>query len=229
MTPGEPSPFLPAPWAARFPRRRHLWAGPVRVWRVETPVEGAHQARVAAWLARAAALGLAALPEHIVESTWVQATAGTPARRTTAYLDLPGGPYPAAVGGPLPSWPGVTAADVPAAFRASVPTLADVPIVRAERLLAVAVDLGAGVEVYADGPLIARLPLEAVVVPGPDDWVRAWRAYAAIHGLSPDAAVAYADGVVHIRRPADAASLTGAWLWVGDAGLRAGAEASGTP
>jgi hypothetical protein len=209
----------PAPWAERFPHRRHLWAGPIRVWRVEGPDR--HQSRIATWVARAAALGLA---EPGAAAVLAEATALRPARRTTTYLDLPNGPYPATVNAQLPEWPAVTPADVPAAFRASVATFQDVPIVRAERLTAIAVDSGDGIEVYdADHPdaLVARVPHSAVTVPGPDEWTRAWQSQAA--GEWASAEVVYADGIVRVKRMAEGdAPLT--WLWTEGDALRAGAE-----
>jgi hypothetical protein len=141
MTPGSPD-------------RPVRWTGPVRVWRVEAPVAvpNDHQAKIDTWVARAAALGL------------TEALSPRPMRRTSAYLDLPGGPYPAALAGPFPAWPDVTADDVPAAFRTTPTGFREVPIIRAERLDVIAVDAGDGVEVYdASQPdvVIARVPATA--------------------------------------------------------------------
>ena len=136
------------------PDRRVRWTGAVRVWRVEAPVAvpSERQTRIDTWVARAAALGL------------TESLAPRPARRTSAYLDLPGGPYPTALGGPFPAWPDVVAAEVPAAFRGSTNGFRDVPIVRAERLDVIALDAGDAVEVFdASRPdvVIARVPATA--------------------------------------------------------------------
>ncbi|HVK11834.1 MAG TPA: hypothetical protein VM597_23880 [Gemmataceae bacterium] len=131
-----------------------VWAGPVRVWRVEAPagIPPQHQTRIDTWVARAAALGLA------------DALSPRPARRTSAYLDLPGGPYPAALAGPLPAWPDVTAADVPGAFHGPAGGFRDVPIVRAERVDVVVMAAGNEVDVFEasrPGVVIARVPRSA--------------------------------------------------------------------
>jgi hypothetical protein len=202
----------PGPWAARFPERRHLWAGPIRVWRVEA-VDTQH-VRIAAWVARAAALEAKEQPHA---RSLAEATAVGLGRRTSTFLDLPGGPYPAAVVGLLPLWPGVAATDVPPAFRTDVQSLREVPVVRPERLTAVAVELVGGIEVYdATRPdaAVARLPVGTIAGPTADEWTRAARAA----GIAGE--VAYADGVVRAHQP----GVT--WLWAGAGDLKGGAAVS---
>jgi hypothetical protein len=167
MTPaGLPTEHLPPAWHRRFPDRR-LWAGRLRLWRVELAVRRP-PSPLTDWIARAATRRLG-LPASVV------ANVTRPTRQTFAFLDLPAGPRPVSS---VPArsfdpWPEPITAVPPAVLHPLgvdvVPLSADwrtVPIVRAEAVEVVAVWQDDGIDVYAadapDGKPLWELPADAM-------------------------------------------------------------------
>jgi hypothetical protein len=162
----------------RFPTRQHLWAGTVRLWRVELAVRSS--SALSEWVAKATDPRRLGLPAAAVSSA-------PAARRTFAFLDLPTGPRPV----PVPArsfdpWPGSTG-DVPAAVLHpadgnAVPFAGDwrtVPVIGAEAVPVVAVQLEQSIDVYAaeagdigEEPLW-QLPAGALVPASPAAWAAA--------------------------------------------------------
>ena len=136
----------------RFPDRQCLWAGPLRLWRVELAVRSVSPSLLSEWIAKAFDPGRLGLPRSIVASVRTDVIE----RRSFAFLDLPAGP----LGVPVPDrvfdpWPEATG-EVPAtvlrpADNDVVPLTADwrtVPVIRAELVPAVAVQIGDAIEMY---------------------------------------------------------------------------------
>ena len=150
-------------WHQRFPDRLHLWAGHLRLWTVELPLQfQPSERRLVEWIAKATALGLATpadvarklgLPEAAVRA------AQHPVRSAFTFLELPSGVQvvPAMPRETFTSPISIAAADVPPDVLrppgVDVLPLSDdwrtVPFVRAAMLAVAAVRRGDGIEVYA--------------------------------------------------------------------------------
>ncbi len=195
---GDPFPPSPALDALdrRFPDRLHLWAGRLRVWRVEYSPPQTSQLR--AWVARATPFGapdrLLGLPSHLLESK----SETNAERRTETYLDLPIGLLPTRVPDRLPPWPDATPTDVPATLRGDPPTdWRSVRIIRAEAIRVVAIARADSTELYSAGREWAVADEPIVRVPG----------------------IAFA--VPEVEPPAEPG-----WNWLGDGPMRAVRRAS---
>ena len=159
MTPdGLPSGHDLSAWHRRFPDHR-LWAGRLRLWRVELATPSPDKPLLAEWIDRAA-------PDRATAARRLGLPAAAHAndgdglsRETFALLDLPGGCQrvspPSVVFEPWPEPVGSVPADVlrPAGVDC-VPFSGDwrtVPLVRAEAADVVAVRVGNGIQVFAAG------------------------------------------------------------------------------
>lgn len=185
-----PDHFLSA-FHRRFPVRQHLWAGSMRLWRVALAVDDPSPSLLADWLARAAnPLGLG-LPAALVTSIRAKRTV----RQSLAFLDLPAGPLAI----PVPSqtfdvWPEPILAVPSQVLRPVgadlVPFASDwrrVPVVRAEVVPTIAVQVGEAIDVFvadAEGPAMGSVPVESFPIASPDDWAGAWRAWTAERSLT---------------------------------------------
>lgn len=162
---GLPTEYIPPAWTRRFPDRR-LWAGRLRLWRVELAVRPP-SSPLTEWIVRAATRRLG-LPASAV------ASATRPTRQTFAFLDLPTGLK--LVSDPSRSfdpWPEPIAAVPPAVLHPPgvdvVPLSANwrtVPVVRAEAVEVVAAWQDERIEVYEadepDGKPLWEFPAEAM-------------------------------------------------------------------
>jgi hypothetical protein len=214
----------------RFPDRLHLWVGSVRLWRAELPVRQTGSAsRLAVWVARASALGPAEVARRLGLPEPVVAAAGRPVRRAFAFLDLPGGPVPVpAPPESLPTRPEPVSPDgvPPAVLRPPgvevTPVSADwrtVPVVRAERVNAVAVGRADGIAVYAarpgwelgDSPAWG-LPADGLPAATAEHWAAAWREWCRERGVAGASLIHVENGVARVRVAAEA---PGGWLLAG--------------
>jgi len=237
---GLPTEHALAAWHRRFPARRHLRAGRLRLWRVELAVRSPTPTSLLTdWAAKAtdddvppsSAARRLGLPTAVVATA---STAGARAeRRTFAFLDLPAGPVPVAVpatdfmpwpnaDGPVPTTvlrpPGVELVPRSRDWRT-------VPIVRAEAVEVVAVGTTDRIDVYtADGPketAVWELPPDALPAASPDQWTAAWRAWASGRGHAAAGTVTLGEGVARVTG-FDGPVPAGLWLWAGDGPLRQG-------
>lgn len=175
MTPdGLPPQHDLSAWHRRFPDHR-LWAGRLRLWRVEFAAPATPSpSLLAGWIARATTDGPAAAARRLgLPDGVVAAQTSRPVRQTVAFLDLPTGRRPV----PSPAttfdrWPEPVEVPLGDLLRLakiqSVPVSADwrtVPVVWVEAADVVAVWVGGGIQVFAAdapeaGPLW-ELPAEA--------------------------------------------------------------------
>jgi hypothetical protein len=217
-------------WHRRFPARRHLWAGRLRLWRVELAVRPP-TTHMTDWATKAAS-GHLGLPPAVVAA----AAADTrPHRRTFAFLDLPPGPVPVVVPATtFAPWPepveSVPAAVLRPAGVEAVPPSGNwrtVPVVRVEAVDVVAVGTTGRIDVYpADGPndkALWELPPDALPAAGPAAWTAAWRAWVHDRGHSAAGVVAMRDGVAVVTDFGGSVP-DGLWLWAGDGSLREAAQ-----
>jgi hypothetical protein len=161
----------------RFPTRQHLWAGTVRLWRVELAVRST--SILSEWAARAGDPRRLGLPATAASSN---------TRRWFTFLDLPTGPHP--VGVPARTfdpWPeridGVPASVLHPADADVLSFGGDwrtVPVVWAEAVPVVAVQRDGGIEVYVIEPAgdvggdpLWCLSVGALPPAGPEAWAGA--------------------------------------------------------
>lgn len=225
-------------WHRRFPDRLHLWVGSVRLWRADLPVRQNRSSKLSEWIAKAAALGLTTHADQARRLGLAEPVIGNvsrPARRAFVFLDLPGGPLavPVPPEAPKGSPEVITADDVPPAVLrppgVEVVPLSDdwrtVPVVRAERLNAVAVRQAQGIEIYAAGrdweigeSPAWTLPADALPVATADAWSAAWREWCRANRVHAAPEVTVEKSVVRLRDtdgvPVDA------WILAGDGPLR---------
>lgn len=251
MTPGSfPTNRCLSLWAQRFPDRNHLWAGVLRLWRVDLPVAAASgRGLLREWVAKAAALGSGSPREIarrlcIPEASVRAAQAGDLGPRSRAWVELPSGlrpvvPPPA----PVLEWPDrITPTDVPPdvlrPLGVDLPATSDdplsFPVIRAEAVAIAAVSIGGRIEVFtADrdwqiGAMsVWTLPGDALPAACPEDWSRAWRRWCSTHsaGLAAEEwKIAVSTGVAHLCPPSggrpELPALGDPWLWAGDGPLR---------
>jgi hypothetical protein len=237
---GLPTEHALSAWYRRFPARRHLWAGRLRLWRVELPVRPpTPPSLLTDWVTKATAEGVPpsaaarrlGLPAAVVAAA---RSAGTrPDRRTFAFLDLPAGPVPVAVPSiAFDPWPDTIESVPPAVLRPPgaevVPQTGDwrtVPVVGAEAVEVVAVGLPDRIEAYAtdesNEKALWELPPDALPAAGPEAWAAAWRAWVTEQGHPQTAAgtVTVRDGVARVSG-FNGQVPEGLWLWAGDGPLR---------
>ena len=171
---GLPSGHDLSAWHRRFPDHR-LWAGRLRLWRVELAISSKDNPSLfGEWIARATADGPAAAARRLgLPAGVVAAQAGRPVRQTVAFLDLPTGRRqvspPATAFGRWPEPVEVELADLLRLAKIDAAIVSadwrTVPVVSVEAADVVAVWVGGGVQVFAAdapeaGPLW-ELPAEA--------------------------------------------------------------------
>jgi len=159
----------------RFPDRQHLWAGTIRLWRVEVAVHTT--SLLSEWATRAGDPRRLGLPASAITAPIT--------RRSFAILDLPTGLHSVPVPpGSFDPWPEAIG-DVPSAVLDpangdAVPFTSDwrtIPVVRAEAVSVVAVQRVGGIEVYTagdtEGQPLWRLPVGAMLPASPEAWAAA--------------------------------------------------------
>jgi hypothetical protein len=171
----------------RFPDCHRMWAGSLRLWRVGLAVR--HPSLIAEWVARAANPQGLGIPAAIISSIRKVEVV----RQSFAFLDLPAGPF----GIPNPSrrfdpWPEPALTVPPQVLHPDGVDVVSlngdwrtVPIVRAEIVPVVAVQVGDAIEVYAaevEGPALATVPAETFPTANPDVWASLWQTYVAERG-----------------------------------------------
>jgi hypothetical protein len=246
MTP-PPASVLSA-WHRRFRDRQSLWAGHIRIWRVELPVyePATSGSLLATWLKRAHALDdhidkelshRLGLPEHVVKAILADAVGGI--RRSFAWLDLPSGVVQvSSLNEPLSARPHpIEPRDVPAAIlRPSgvsvVPVSGDwrtIPVVHADTLPVVAIRGNARIDVYAVGPEgtpggapISRLQEGALNLTDVPTWKSVWRDWCRENGVDGATELVAVERGVGRVQGGNAISPDGAWIWAGDGPLREG-------
>ncbi|HEX3147126.1 MAG TPA: hypothetical protein VHR66_03535 [Gemmataceae bacterium] len=204
----------------RFPVRQHMWAGCVKLWRVELAIRNPSPSLLSEWLGRATNPTAIGLPANVIALIRNESTI----RRSFAVLELPASltaiPVPSR---PFDLWPKPIADVPPSVLRPTsvevVPFASDwrtAPLVRVEAVPVVAVQLGDTVEVHlgnAEPSALATVAAEQLQRASQDEWVAAAREH-----LTAIGDVRFENGVLWTNNLNSSAEP--AWLRAGKGQMR---------